>query len=137
MAYYVGDQYSLYFNEIVVAVPSADKPAERHNLHVSLAAIINPKKFSWSDEHDAARIVRRCTVRLCAVVVDDILKHGPLSAKDLHMVATSATAKAQETFDRVFKLWKKADKYQVEIVITSFFLTDVSVGRAPPRGFWW
>jgi hypothetical protein len=47
------------------------------------------------------------------------------------------TIRAQSVFDKEYSKWSKASYFDVKIAITSLYLTDLSVGKAPTPRRWW
>ena len=135
-ASYIGDQYSLSMNEVVVSVPIAGKPEQYQNLHVFFAAIINTEKSSW-DQYEVASIIRRSSTRLSSVIVHELSELGEISVKNLPSIRKQLVSQAQQAFDSSFSKWTRSVEFKVEIVIVSFFLTDGSVGKTTRNRFWW
>ncbi|MBN2021012.1 MAG: hypothetical protein JW749_12410 [Sedimentisphaerales bacterium] len=85
-----------------------------------------------------ADAIRRSGSRLSAVTVEKLLDFGPVSVKDLPSIRRHLLSAAQQTFDSAFSKWTRAGEFKVEIVITSLYLTDPSVGRqTESHRFWW
>lgn len=114
--------------EVVVSVPVGEGADEFQNLHVSFSALVNAQRVSLSDRYEVEHIVRRSGTRLASDVVKEILGRGVVRARDLAALRGALAAKAQQAFDSVFAKWTRADSFSVEIVVTSIYLTDGSVG---------
>lgn len=137
-ASYVGDSASVHVTEVVVSVPLDQKADEFRNLHVSLSALLNAEKVSTADRYDVERIIRRSRTRLSADIAKDLTVRGPIKVADLAALRAALEAKAQAAFDSVFSKWTRADVFKVEIVVTSIFFTDGSVGRTEEsQRLWW
>ena len=153
-ASYVGDDASTKVAEILVAVPTGDGPDQYQNLHVVFEALINVKPGASSDplyvslhktsadllttQTEVGGILYRSATRMSAEIVKEVGSHGVILPKDLPALRTVLAEKAQQSFDTVFSKWKYADTYEVEIVITSMYLTDGSVPvNVNPRPIWW
>ena len=137
-ASYVGDRFSVAFGETVVSVRVRDEGNKLHNLHVSLGAIINPRDFSFAKTYDVADIVRRQQTRINAQIVGLLTEKSSLSTDTLASLRAQILNAAQEVFSKAYGQWSHAKDFDVQIVVTSFYLTDLSVGGAGQRraGFW-
>lgn len=136
-ASYVGDRAHLALDEVVVSI-AAPGGADLRNLHVGLAAIINAKEVTYADLYDVERIVRRMEPRIAARVVELALGAGPVGAGELGALRGRIATEAQGAFDAAYARWKHAAAFEVELVVTSLYLTDGSVGReAGGRRRWW
>jgi hypothetical protein len=125
----VGDYDSADLGEIVVSVPTGVQENHHQNLHLSFSALINPREAAIKSSYKAGNIVKRFYVRLSAIIVEEILNYGRISVQDLAPLRDKLVNKAQSEFDRMFSKWSHSDKFDVEIVMTSIFLTDGSVER--------
>jgi len=132
-AVYVGDRASVAFDEIVVAVPSKDRAGSVVNLHVVLTALINPTRTMLPDIRELQSILTRLAPRIAAAVVVAAQDQGPLAAGDLSTLREALAKEANDLFASACKRWAHAQHYTVTLVVTSFYLTDGSVGRASGR----
>jgi hypothetical protein len=137
-ASYVGDRTHLALDEIVVGVAAPGAGAQLRNLHVGLAAIINAKEVTYADPYDVEWMVRRMEPRIAARVVELALGAGPVGPGELRTLRGGIATEAQAAFDAAFARWKHAAAFEVDLVVTSLYLTDGSVGREV-RGArrWW
>lgn len=126
---YVGDYDSADFVEIVVSVPTGIHENHYQNLHVSFSALINPREATVKSSYKVSNIVQRFYVRLSSTIVEEILDYGRISVQDLAPLRDKLVNKAQSEFDQMFSKWSHSDEFDVEIVMTSIFLTDGNVGR--------
>ena len=126
-------------NEIVVSVPSGGPGTKTYNnLHVTLAAIINIRQVTSESDYDVERMVRRMEPRTSARVVDIVLAGGPVAPSQLSELRGRVLVAAQAEFDVAYAKWEHAPEFEVVLVVTSLYLTDGSVGRAPSSGRgWW
>jgi hypothetical protein len=137
-ASYVGDRMHVTFDEVVVTVRMAGRGDVPVNLHVGLGAIVNPTKLTTANPYDVADIVRRLEPRIDSVLVRLLSDRGKLSEQEWRALQQEIVTRAQDAFNDSFSKWTKASHYEVEIVITSFYLTDLSVGRMQqPRRWGW
>lgn len=136
-AAYVGDRSAVALDEIVVFLPSQGENPGIRNLHLLFVAIINPVTTSTADERDAHEIVRRAHARIAAELVAGIADGKMDAGKGLAGLRAQLQHKAQATFDPIYAKWAHANDLRVELVLTSLFITDGSVGRSRSNGFWW
>jgi hypothetical protein len=102
----------------------ADTAAKWYNLHVTLGAIINPRSATFSTPYELTDIISRSKARMDARVVDIVSMSGPIS--DLSALKRQIADAAQSVFGSAYAKWEKAKDYQVEIVVTSLYLTEVA-----------
>ncbi len=136
MASYVGDRTSVSFDEIVVSLKVGDSNAALQNLHVRLGAIINPRNVSLTDPYDVARIVSRQQARISDRLVDLLLNKGTVSPSSLARLKMETVDAARAVFAQAYSKWSRAKDYEVEIVVTAFFVTDLSVGTHASSQRW-
>ena len=113
------------------------EPAGLANVHISLAAIINPKETSPSETYEIQSIVRRLSARIAARVVIFIQQRGAVEVSDLAALREEIVKEANRVFSSGFSKWAHAEDYEVQFVVTSLFLTDGSVGRTPGSARGW
>ena len=137
MASYVGDRASVNFDEIVVSLKLGEGSAALENLHVRLGAIINPRSVSLTDPYEVGRIVWRQQARISDRLVDLLLSKGTVSPNSLPRLKTETLEAARAVFAEAYSKWSRAKDYEVEIVVTAFYVTDLSVGAhaSSPRWF--
>jgi hypothetical protein len=134
---YVGDRTSFSLNEVVASVVVAGAAKPYQNLHIGLAAIINPRRTSWYDPSDVRSLLKRLEARVDARVVETLLAVGPIQVSGLASLRTRLEQEAQIVVDQALAGWKHADEYEVRVVVASLYLTNGSVGRPPPKDAWW
>jgi len=138
MASYVGDRAAVNLSEIVVSVRAGEGNGTWHNLHIGLGAIINPQNVTLSDPYDVVRIVRRQQARISSRIVERLTSKGTISATAFPAVRAEVAELARGVFSDAYSKWSRAKDYGVEIVVTSFYLTDLSVGNTTViRQSWW
>jgi hypothetical protein len=136
-AQYVGDRASVSFDEVVVSVSVADTKEAYQNLHVGLAAIINPRKETFYNPYQVESIVRRLEPRISAEVLK-LVEGNRVSLQELGPLRARVGAKVQDVVGQTLARWTHASEYDVEVVVVSLYLTDSSVGRtARERRGWW
>ena len=138
-AYKVGDRSSLSLGEQVFTIRLADGPtSELRNLHVRLEVLINPRSVSLSSEYDVDGIIRRLDPRIKAKLADYLATGKSIPINGLARLKEEIVQQAQTTLLASYSRWKKADDYEVQVVATGFYLTDLSVGTpaATARGWW-
>jgi len=136
-ASYVGDQRSLFLDEVVVSALVAGQTDRYNNLHIFFSAVINSERPSLH-QGEVADIVRRSSVRLSSAITEELCNSYSAGLAPMHTVRSRLLAKAQQTFDSFFSRWEYAGEFKVEIVIVSIYLTDSSVGKATSSNrLWW
>ncbi len=140
-ASYVGDSSSYKFTPITVTVK--DKKGKMLNFNLTFAAIINSvknsheepsKSSSYTSSYDAVGIVRRLQTRIKSQIIQEILYLKPAAITDQQVLHAVLQKKAQAIFDKEYDKWSKSSYYNVKIVITSLYFTDMSVGgEASPK----
>ena len=133
----VGDKTSTFLNEIIVSVPIEKNHNTYQNLHIIFAAIINPTERSLTSPDTVSSIVKRSFPRISSQVIELILTKKVISINDLPNIRREITLEAQKVFDNVFSKWIYSNTYEVELVVTSFFLTNGSVGKSSRSMSYW
>ena len=136
-ASYVGDAQSLDLATVIVAVPSDKQANGFRNLHIGFHALVNKQAESTASDGDVQMIVYRSATRLSAAILEGTLSSGPVEAKDLPALRKMLTEKAQKSFDSIFAKWTHSKAFKVEIVITSMYFTDGTVGANTSQRRWW
>ena len=137
-AYYVGDRAHVSFDEVVVSLPLRGASAPYQNLHVSVAAVVNPRKTSWSSSYDVQGILRRVEHRIAARLSEVLSGLGEQSLSDAPALRRKIVAEAQPLVDEALRQWEHGSDYRVEMVVESLYWTDASVGRmGRQRTFSW
>jgi hypothetical protein len=133
-ASYAGDRATVYLDEIVAMMPKGTPDArDVRNAHICFGAIINPATPSPGNESGVRGIVMRASARIAAAVVEDIeagnvpIEHRPGEARK------RLVEKANQVFQAQYSQWIHAGDFRVELVVTSMFLTDGSVGKSSER----
>jgi hypothetical protein len=130
---YVGDRTAAALNTIIVSVP-ADEGRYR-NLAVTLAAVVNAKApppgrssgdAFGSSVYDAEDIARRLEPRMAATVVELVQDAGPspVGVTQLPRLRTQFSERCQQIVNDRMARWKYHDLYDVQIVVTSMYLTE-------------
>ena len=140
-ASYVGDRAFRSFEEVVASIQALDVPGGLRNLHVELVAVVSSSASSSDSSSssyslffsEALGIVSRAEAGISAAIVETLTAARFASATDLSSLKRQVEATAQGAFDATFRKWSRAGDFEVRIVITSFYLTDLSVGKSPQR----
>jgi len=136
-AQYVGDRTSVSFDEVVASVAVNGMSEEYQNLHVGLAAVINPRKESFYNPYQVESIVRRLEPRIAAEVLK-VVEGRKVSLKETGPLRERIGATVQDIVGQTLARWTHASEYDVEVVVVSLYLTDASVGRATrEKRAWW
>jgi hypothetical protein len=139
-AHYVGDRMTLEMEEIVFTVGvSENTPASSYqNLHVRLSAVVNPKAATGISLYDVNGIVSRLQPRIRAHLIETFPLGRSVPLPSLQWLKGRITQEAQSIFNQHFAKWKHASAFDVQLVVSSYYLTDLSVGPAPQnRPGWW
>lgn len=136
-ASYVGDRARLMFDEVVVSLPFAGINTYQ-NLHVTLAALVNPRKASLSNSYQVEQILRRVETRVSAHTSQLLSQLGSQSLSKTEQIRERIRAEAQTVVEETFRQWDHGQDYRVEMVVVNLYWTDASVGRIPQqaRGWW-
>jgi hypothetical protein len=138
-AYAVGDRGQITLEEVVVSLPLRDDSAHAYqNLHVGLAAIVNPKKTTRYDPSTVEQIVRRLEARLAARELEVLNALGSQSLSGMQALRQRLASEAQAVVDDALQHWEHGPEYRVDVVVVALYWTDASVGRTTqPRRGWW
>ncbi len=139
-ASYIGDRMTLEMEEIVFTVGvSENTPASSYqNLHVRLSAVVNPKAATGVSLYDINDIFSRLQPRIRAHLIETFPIGRAVPMSSLQWLQGRITQEAQTVFNQHFAKWKHASAFEVQLVVSSYYLTDLSVGPAPQnrRGWW-
>jgi len=131
------------FDEVVVSLRLRGANAPYQNLHVALAALVNPRKTTVSTPYgsspdQAEGILRRVEIRVAARLSEALIDSKEESLDNTERLRRRILSEAQAVVDEAMRQWQYGSEYQVEIVIASLYWTDASVGRlqAQHRGWW-
>jgi hypothetical protein len=134
-ASYVGDRDSAAIQEVVAAVRCSGSERDFVNVHVVLEGIINPKEDAFSDTGNVRSILHRLSPRISSAVVS-VIQRNPLVAENVSGLRVSIQEEANRVFAGEFSTWSSAGKYEVQLVVTSLYLTDGSVRRNVSERRW-
>lgn len=140
-AYSVGDRGRVVFDEVVVSLPFMSggnvSVGPYQNLHVALAAFANPMKPTLASAYDAEAILRRLETRVVARVSESLSKL-PTQTLETRELRKLILSEGQSVINDALRQWEHGSDYRVELVISSLYWTDSSVGRpAQNRTGWW
>lgn len=137
-AAYVGDRGAMNLDEIVVSVPVNGGSSQIRNLHIFLSAVINPVRPTTAQEYDARAIVQRAHTRIASELVAAVASGKINSSKGLSDLRMQILNEAEMTFDPIYAKWAHSEDLRVDLVLTSLFFTDGSIGKSPQSNrFWW
>jgi hypothetical protein len=138
---YIGDRLTVSLQEIIasVAVEGAGQPYQ--NLHVELAAVINPLKTetNTSQTYSSVKVedfIRRLGPKISSEVLKTLCEGRTLSPKTMGAIRSIILSRAQDVVSQALTDWRYAADYSVEILITTMYLTDPSVGKTGPLRGW-
>jgi hypothetical protein len=136
-AYSVGDRGRVTFEEVVVSLRLSGANAPYQNLHVALAAFVNPLKPTLSSPYDAEGILRRMETRVIARVSESLSDLGEQSLNTREL-RKRILGEGQSVINDALRQWEHSSDYRVELVIASLYWTDASVGRLQQQKTgWW
>lgn len=138
----LGDQNFLSLDEIVVSLPLRGTNQAYHNLHLSLAVVINPvtesvsrndpvSSSSKSYSYEVEGLVRRLGPRINATV-SGALTNGGGQHHDIaqtNVIRKEAVSTAEAVLTEALRNWKYAADYKIEVIVLNSYWTDASVGR--------
>jgi hypothetical protein len=125
-------------DEVIVSLPLKGATQPYHNLHVGLAATVNPVKITRYEPFTVAEILQRLEPRIGARVVEVLSGVRELSLDAMPALRAQVAREAQAVVDDAMGRWQHGSEYEVKILVVSLYWTDASVGRAPTvRRLWW
>lgn len=137
-ASYVGDRGRVAFDEIVVSLPFSGANGPYQNLHLVLAASVNPRKVTLSNPYEVEQILRRIEARVSARVSSQLSQLSQQSLATINQLREKARDEAQAVVEDTLRRWQHGGDYQIEVLVVNLYWTDASAGRAPSqqRGWW-
>lgn len=135
---YVGDRNSLSLSEQVFTVRVIDGASELRNLHVNIEVFINPKNVSLSSEYEFTGIIRRLEPRVKAHLGDFVPVGKQVTIQSLVELKNEIAREARNTFAASYSKWKHSADFDLQVVVTDFYLSDLSLGSpaTAKRTFW-
>jgi hypothetical protein len=134
-ASYIGDRSSVFFREVLAAVSVEGAARPNQNLHIAMAAIVNPVKSS-DDTAPAEQIIRRQEARIASEVLAVALASPTLNARELKTLRVTLASAGQAVIEKAMSQWKHGSLFEVRIVVTSLYFTDPSVAPSGPARAW-
>src|ERR1051326_6895528 len=128
-AYAVGDRTRVALDEVVVSLPLKGVGTYQ-NLHVHLAATINPVKSTPYSSYTVSDIIQRLEARINARLLEVLSELKQPAIEDMAALRTQAAREAQAVVDDAMRRWQHGPEYEVKILVVSLYWTDNSVGRA-------
>jgi hypothetical protein len=137
-AYAVGDRTRVALDEVVVSLPMKGATQPYQNLHVGLAATINPVKTTLHEPYTVSGIIQRLEARIGARVLEFLSGTKVQSLDDMASLRAQIAREAQNVVDEGMHRWQYGSDYDVKVLVVSLYWTDASVGRTPTiRHSWW
>ena len=137
-AYAVGDRTRVTLDEVIVSLPLKGATQSYQNLHVGLAATVNPVKTTRYDAYTVADVFQRLEARIGARLVESLSGMKEQSLEDMPALRAQVAREAQTVVDEAMQRWKHGSEYEVKVLVVSLYWTDPSVGRTPTvRRSWW
>jgi hypothetical protein len=134
----VGDRGRVAFDEVVVSLKFAGAPTYQ-NLHVATAAVVNPVRTTIANQYDVHGILQRVETRVAARLTEVLSGLGEQTLDNTRALRPRIQKEAQEIVDDAIRRWQFGNDFKVEVVITSLYWTDASVGKPAGNGGrgWW
>jgi hypothetical protein len=129
---YVGDRLVVPLAETVVAVPLAGADGGYANLHVTLAAAMNPRKAALGGQGDAVAILYRMSPRISSAIIARAQQEKAVSVDSLPALRAALLKEAEGVFRTAVGKWVHAGNYDIEFLATDFYLTNGSAAKIPP-----
>lgn len=122
-----------------MSLPLKDAAQPYQNLHVRLAATVNPVKTTPYRPYPVRDILERLEARIAARVVECMGNAKELSLYNMPELRVRVAQEAQAVVDDAMRQWEFGADYEVKVLVVSFYWTDTSVGRTPAanRQLWW
>ncbi len=138
-AYEIGDRARVTLDEVIVSLRLKGTTQPYQNLHVGLAAAVNPAKTTLYNSYTVANIIERLEARINARLVEVLSGLREESLDDMPTLRLLVAREAQAVVDDAMQHWQHGSEYDVKILVVSLYWADASVGRAPPvrRGWMW
>lgn len=135
----VGDRGRVAFDEVVVSLRFSGPPHAYHNLHVATAAVVNPVRTTLANQYDVHGILQRVETRIAARLTEVLSGVGEQTIDKTRSLRPVILKEAQEIVDDAMRRWQFGNDFKVEVVITSLYWTDPSVGKPAASGGrgWW
>jgi hypothetical protein len=135
----VGDRGRVAFDEVVVSLRFSGPPHAYHNLHVATAAVVNPVRTTLANQYDVHGILQRVETRVAARLTEVLSGVGEQTIDKTRSLRPLILKEAQEIVDDAMRRWQFGNDFKVEVVITSLYWTDPSVGKPAASGGrgWW
>ena len=133
----VGDRSRVALDEVVVSLPLKGATQPYQNLHVCLAAAINPVKTSAYSPYTVMDILQRLEARIGARLVEVLSGMKEQTLDDTPALRARVAQEAQTVVDEAMQRWQHGSEYEVRMLVVSLYWTDASVGRTAVRRWWW
>jgi len=105
------------------------------NLHVGLAAVIDPRKGGVCDPSHVDWLVQHLQPNLSAATLQVVTEVGTISPRKLGVLRQTIANRAQEVVGETLASWSHAPEYAVQVSVVSLYFTDSTVGRTA-QGEW-
>jgi hypothetical protein len=117
------------FAEVIGSVPVEGAHQVYQNLHLGLAALIHPRPGPACDSQQAESFVGQLEPKVAAEVLSVLTSSPTLSPHKLEPVRAEVAARAQAIANQMLGQLAPAPGFDVEVVVTSLYLTDATIGR--------
>jgi hypothetical protein len=134
----IGDQVAVELGEVVVSLPYRGSSAPYQNLHATIAVLVNPIDQagsggygSYSNDNEIEWQVDRLQDRMLADISEQLSGAGEQSAESTPSLRAQIIDHAQKILADQLNKSDDAKHYRVEVVLTSLYWTDASIGMPP------
>ena len=137
-ARYVGDTTYAQSRDTVVTIAVGSKQIEYHNLHVGMSAMVQKKPgFTLAQASDVCEMLQRLEPRIAAHIVEVASVAHLKVPGQLGSIREAIRCGAQRIVDERFLKWQHAKNFQVEINVTSLYLTELQIPVQNNERVWW
>ena len=113
-----------------------DNTGKLMNLHVAIAAAANPIRPTRAGPYEAQSIIQGCENRVMAELNQDTsgMHLQGIDAENAFRVAILDDAKS--VIESAMKQWEFGGDFKVEVMVTSYYWTELTVGRVLSNRRW-
>src|SRR6516162_3158625 len=119
-AYSIGDGTRVTLDEVVVSLPLKGYSAYQ-NLHVHLAATVNPVKSTTYSAYTVSEIIQRLESRINARVVAALYEQKQPALEDMSGLRAEVARIGQQVVDDAMRKWQHGSEYDVKVIVVSMY----------------
>ena len=124
---------TMFFDEVMVAVPVEGAHQVYQNLHVGVAVSVTPRGVGGYNTNQVAWLFRRLEPRVDAAVLQVATDAGTVSPRKVGALRDAIAGRVQEVASQTVGNWEHTHSYDVELSVVSLYFTDSTVGRGGNR----